>query len=224
MPAGCLALFFIMLFLGFLPFFLANVAITALSRLGMSPESAFLVLLGIVVGSMINIPVKTLENGSSVENKGGTMYGVNPLFPRPVRRRSYTVIALNAGGGLIPLVLALYQVVRIARLGVFPLATVLVAVGVNIIVCYHIARPVRGVGIAMRPLIPGLLAAISALLFMPHFAPPLAFSAGVLGPLIGADLLHLKDIGQSPTGMASIGGAGTFDGIVISGLLALLLA
>jgi len=39
--------------------------------------------------------------------------------------------------------------------------------------------------------------------------------------LIGADLLHLRDIGRiAPAGVASIGGAGSFDGIVLSGILA----
>jgi uncharacterized membrane protein len=52
----------------------------------------------------------------------------------------------------------------------------------------------------------------------------LAFAAGVLGPLIGADLLHLREVNKISTGVASIGGAGTFDGIVISGLIATLLA
>lgn len=44
------------------------------------------------------------------------------------------------------------------------------------------------------------------------------------GPLIGADLLHLRDIEKIATGVASIGGAGTFDGIVLSGIVAAYLA
>jgi uncharacterized membrane protein len=53
---------------------------------------------------------------------------------------------------------------------------------------------------------------------------PIDFVAGVLGPLIDADLLHLKDIMKASAGVLSIGGAGTFDGIVLSGLLAALFA
>ena len=53
---------------------------------------------------------------------------------------------------------------------------------------------------------------------------PIAFTAGVAGPIIGADLLHLKDLPDTPVGVMSIGGAGTFDGIVLSGVLAALLA
>ena len=52
----------------------------------------------------------------------------------------------------------------------------------------------------------------------------IAYIAGILGPLIGADLLHLRDILKVPVGVLSIGGAGTLDGIVLSGMLAALLA
>jgi uncharacterized membrane protein len=55
-------------------------------------------------------------------------------------------------------------------------------------------------------------------------AAPVAFVAGTLGPLIGADLLHLREIEESAVGVASIGGAGTFDGIVLSGIIAAYLA
>ena len=58
----------------------------------------------------------------------------------------------------------------------------------------------------------------------PDSAAPLAFVAGVMGPLIGADLLHLKDIEKVGAGMVSIGGAGTFDGIVMSAIVAAYLA
>ena len=45
--------------------------------------------------------------------------------------------------------------------------------------------------------------------------------ARVAGPLIGADLLQLPEIEASAVGVASIGAAGTFDGI---GLVAAYLA
>lgn len=76
----------------------------------------------------------------------------------------------------------------------------------------------------MPGLFPALLAAVSALLLVPDQAPPVAFVAGVLSPLIGAGLPHLRDIGKITTGIASIGGAGTFDGIVLSGIVAAYLA
>jgi uncharacterized membrane protein len=50
-----------------------------------------------------------------------------------------------------------------------------------------------------------------------------AYVGGVLGTLIGADLLNLGKIRNLGAPIASIGGAGTFDGIFLSGFIALLL-
>lgn len=122
------------------------------------------------------------------------------------------------------MLIVLYEVVRVINVG--PQVTVTMAgiTALNIVVCYRLAQPVPNVGIAMPALIPPLVAAVPAILLAPAFAPPVAFVAGVLGPLVGADLLHLDDIKGIATGMASIGGAGTFDGIVLSGIFAALLA
>jgi uncharacterized membrane protein len=133
------------------------------------------------------------------------------------------------GGGIVPMVLAAWEVLLIVAVGGWPLQALAIAAGVNVLVCYLVARPVRGVGITM----PGLMSpAVSVgvawlLLASPAYDPiraPVAFVAGVLGPLIGADLFHLKDISRVSAGILSIGGAGTFDGIVLSGILAALLA
>ena len=45
-----------------------------------------------------------------------------------------------------------------------------------------------------------------------------------MGTLIGADLLNLGKIHGLGAPIASIGGAGTFDGVFLSGILAVLLA
>jgi uncharacterized membrane protein len=53
-------------------------------------------------------------------------------------------------------------------------------------------------------------------------APIIAYISGTLGTLIGADILNLKKISQLGAPVASIGGAGTFDGIFLTGILAVL--
>ena len=53
---------------------------------------------------------------------------------------------------------------------------------------------------------------------------PLAYIAGSLGTLIGADLTNLDKVRGLGAPIASIGGAGTFDGIFLTGILAVLLA
>jgi uncharacterized membrane protein len=45
-----------------------------------------------------------------------------------------------------------------------------------------------------------------------------------MGVLIGADILRLKDIREMGPPYAAIGGAGTFDGVFLTGIVAVLLA
>jgi uncharacterized membrane protein len=86
---------------------------------------------------------------------------------------------------------------------------------------------VTGIGIVMPGVVSPIIAAGTALLLAPDAAAPVAFAIGVIGvigPLVGADLMHLKDIEANEIGVVSIGGAGTFDGIVLSGIVAAYLA
>jgi uncharacterized membrane protein len=94
------------------------------------------------------------------------------------------------------------------------------ASGVTAFVSWKLARVVSGVGIAVPGVVPGVVAGASALLLASESAAPVALVAGVLGPLVGACLLHLRDLEESPVGLASLGGAGTFDGIVLACVLA----
>jgi uncharacterized membrane protein len=86
------------------------------------------------------------------------------------------------------------------------------------------ARPIKGVGIAVPTFIPPLLAALVGLALSRTCAPCVAYVGGTLGTLIGADLLNLGKIRDLGAPVTSIGGAGTFDGIFLTGILAVLLA
>jgi uncharacterized membrane protein len=68
-----------------------------------------------------------------------------------------------------------------------------------------------------------VVAALLALIFALGDGAPVAYVAGVAEPLTGADLLYLREIKHSTVG-TSIGGAGTFDRIVRSGIVAAYLA
>src|SRR5215472_10146280 len=85
----------------------------------------------------------------------------------------------------------------------------LLAIGVVTAVVYLVARPVAGVGVVV---IAGAA------------APPVAYVAGVLGTLIRADLLNLHRIRRMGAPVVSIGGPGTFDGILLGGVIAVLIA
>ena len=222
-PYGCFSVAVLFCFIFLFPLFFADVMLLALSKLGLSKEISIIAIFAIFIGSLINIPVKRIPRKEILEALPLGMFGFSRIFPRFVQRRSYTIIALNVGGCIIPVLIATYEFIRISSDGLWALIAMILAVMINISVCYGLARPVQGVGIVLHAFIPGLVAAVCALIFYPQFAPMIAFNAGVLGPLLGADLLNLRKISQISTGLASIGGAGTFDGIVISGLVATLL-
>ncbi|MBI5855294.1 MAG: DUF1614 domain-containing protein [Nitrospirae bacterium] len=221
---GVLPLLLFLVLLAMLPFVFGQLFTSALIKLKLEPATALLVVIGIFLGSPINIPVKRIPRAESVRSDPLAVFGLPGRWPLFQRTRQETVIAVNVGGCLIPLGLAVYETAHLLSAGWEPLSGLLLPICINTWVCYRMAKPIEGIGIVMPGLFPPLIAAMSALLFVPDQAPPVAFVAGVLGPLIGADLLHLRDIEQISAGMASIGGAGTFDGIVLSGIVAAYLA
>lgn len=91
-------------------------------------------------------------------------------------------------------------------------------------VAHSLARPVKGLGIAMPALIPPLIATLIALIISAENAALLAYVSGTLGVLIGADLLNLNKVLELDAPIVSIGGAGTFDGIFLTGIISALLA
>jgi uncharacterized membrane protein len=92
------------------------------------------------------------------------------------------------------------------------------------VACYLLAQPVPGIGIALPFLVPPIIAAMAALLVARANVAAVAYVSGTLGTLIGADLLNLGRIQGLGAPVVSIGGAGTFDGIFLTGVVAVLLA
>lgn len=212
------------LMLVLVPFFFTQVALVSLQKLHLSPDTAFNLMLAIIFGGLINIPVTRIVHEKPVWSHPLTVYGLEKTMPRWLTQRHETIIAVNVGGCLIPLGIAIYQLTHLVPLGADAIWAVVVATTVNTVVCYFVATPVPNVGIVMPGFVAPLAAVIAALILAPQYAPPVAFIAGVVGPVIGADLLHIDAFTKTPVGVASIGGAGTFDGIVLSGILAAFLA
>jgi uncharacterized membrane protein len=100
----------------------------------------------------------------------------------------------------------------------------LASVAIVAAVCHFLAEPVPGLGIAEPVFVPPFVTALVALLLSRRHAAPLAYISGSLGTLIGADLLNLDKIQGLGAPIASIGGAGTFDGIFVTSALAVLYA
>lgn len=206
-----------------LPVLFADLLADALLRLQLDHRTALLLILAIFVGSLVNIPVRKVIRTKPVAADLLAVFGLHGLWPAVQRVRTETIIAVNVGGCVIPTVLACFQALQLVRRGEAMLA-LLIAVVLNVLVCHRLARPVAGIGIVMPALVPAAVAAGTALVSAPEHATPVAFVAGVLGPLIGADLLHLGQVERIESGIVSIGGAGTFDGILLSGIIALYLA
>jgi uncharacterized membrane protein len=190
----------------------------AYTRLGVSSGTALGLLLASLLGSWVNIPVWEFPEQAVRTAQEVTYYGMHYLVP-VVERNPGTIIAVNVGGGLIPTVLSLYLLAKndlwIPGLITTAIVTVLV---------HMLAQPVAGVGIAVPIFVPPIVTALTALLVARHGAAPVAYAGGSLGTLIGADLLNLNAVRGLGTPIASIGGAGTFDGIFLTGIVAVLLA
>ncbi|HXZ49790.1 MAG TPA: DUF1614 domain-containing protein [Usitatibacter sp.] len=203
-----------------LPFAFAELLLGGLAKLQLSPGAASALMFGMIAGGLVNIPVKRVARDEEAPVHPLAIFGLSGRWPRLARMRRESVIAVNVGGCIVPAGLALYELRNIAALGPQALVSTAIACGVSIFVCYRLARPLPGIGIGLPGLVPALTAAMMAVVLEPGHAAPVAYVAGVAGPLVGADLLHLRDIGRLGAGVASIGGAGTFDGIVLSGIVA----
>ncbi len=212
-----LAFFFLAIFL--LPFLLVGMIGEAFIRLGISPSMIFWLLILTLLGSLVNIPIYALESREVMAEQVITYYGMRVRLPR-MPTRQQTVLAVNVGGALIPMGICAYLLYKMD----FSLG-MLITTGVVILVMNRLARPVKGLGIAVPGLVPPILAALGAyLLCPPELRAPSAYIASTMGTLIGADLLKLKEISQMGAPVASIGGAGTFDAIFLGGIIAVLLS
>jgi len=193
-PATVPLVLLLLVLLGLLIFLVEVRILTyAYRKVGVHPRYAFAVMLLSLFGSYVNIP----------------LYQVS----------TRTVVALNVGGALIPILVSLYLLVHTRMFGRMLIGTAVVAA-----VVHSLAYVVPGVGIAVPMLVPPLVAAGVALLLAFRRAPPVAYVSGSMGTLIGADLLNLGLVAHLGAPVVSIGGAGTFDGVFLTGILAGLLA
>lgn len=207
---GVLVALFVLLWIGVLR--------RAYSALGLPPGAVILILFASLLGSYVNLPLYRLPEQRVVAREVVEIMGVPFLAPVAVDWPG-TELAINVGGALIPILLSVYLLVRYRLYGPAIFAVAIVAFFVH-----RMATPVPGVGITVPEVAPPLLAALAALVLSRRFAAPLAYIGGSIGVLIGADLLNLGALQTLGAPVASIGGAGTFDGVFLTGVIALVLA
>lgn len=210
-PVGCLIFILFILFLPILFLLVFFQVVTfGFEKLGLSPEVTILILLLMLLGSAINIP---LNRRKMVYVEERSFFG---LFKTPKLRASG--ITINLGGAVIPVLLSIYFLFKV------PLKPVLMATFLMIFLSKILARPIPGQGIAIPAIIPPIFAVLFSWILAPEFMAPCAFISGVLGTLIGADILNLRKAKRLEPGLLSIGGAGVFDGIFLIGIISALLA
>lgn len=209
----------IFLFATLFVFIQIGVLTVAFDKLGLSQGSAMLLLISSLLGSSINLPLfkldATREPDPRWQQQRRWMSGLlSQIDPQKV------LIAINVGGGIIPMAFSIY----LLQNHPLPPATVISAIALQTAVCYAFSRPIAGLGVGMPILVAPLAAAIIAVTLSSDQSAPLAYICGTLGVLLGADLMRLGNVRGLGSPIASIGGAGTFDGVFITGIVAVLLA
>jgi uncharacterized membrane protein len=190
----------------------------AYEKIGIRRRYVFTILLLSLLGSAVNIPIAEFPARDIRVEQVINFFGIDYVVPT-VEHEGRTVLAINLGGALIPLGLSLYLLVKNGLYVSGGLAVAVVAV-----VTHLFARPVPGVGIALSPLVAPVVAALAAVMISRRHAAPLAYIAGSVGTLLGADIFNLYRIQQLGAPVASIGGAGVGDGVFLAGIVAVLLA
>ena len=191
----------------------------AFEKLGLKAGSGMLLLLSCIMGSLVNMPLFQMQTSAPAKSE-------QPPSPLPWLQRlqqpfeGKTVVCINLGGAIIPVAFSAYLLATQP----VPLGAVLLAVIGQSAVCYFFSRPIPGMGIGMPILIAPITAAVLAVMLGGEQSAPVAYIAGTLGVLVGADLLRINNIRELGVPVASIGGAGTFDGVFITGIVAVLLA
>src|SRR5579871_206320 len=103
MPGFVILAALLLLFLA--PLLFAQLMAAGLGKLGLDPGTAALLVMGMIVGGFINIPLRRIERGDGVDVHPLAVWGLSGILPQMRRVRHDTVIAVNVGGCIIPVVL-----------------------------------------------------------------------------------------------------------------------
>ncbi len=201
----------------------------AFTSLGLNPRLVSLIIFVSLLGSFINIPIYkyTLDEELVLTINYVNFYGIIYPIPSFERVKNKSVLAVNLGGAIIPILVSLYLSYKLLTLEPNTLMPLLVSIIVASFIIHIYAKPIPHLGIAVPTFIPPFTSMTLALFwgfwgFDKSVMLTIAYVSGTLGALIGADLMNLNKIRTFKSPMVSIGGAGTFDGIFLSGLLAVL--
>ena len=216
-----------LIFIIFLAVFVifSSIVMVAFEKLGIPPEVAYALFIFALLGSFINIPIaEEVSYEPVIGLREVRFFGISYPVPYFDWAEKRVIIAINVGGALVPLSIVLYEIFRLLYLGQFALLfNTLLATVIAAVFSHAFARPVKGLGIAMPMFLPPLIAMILGWLLGDGNPNLVAYVSGTMGVLIGADIMNWGRIKNLGAPMVSIGGAGTFDGIFLAGVIAVLL-
>jgi uncharacterized membrane protein len=211
----------VLLLAGVVALLLIGVGEVAFERIGLTPLQYALILVGTLAGSSVNIPVMRISGTEPLlDVRYVRVFWITYRIPQIRYRQVSTFVAVNLGGAVIPVFVSVYLI--FAHPGYW--WQTLLAVLVSAFLIHLMAKKVPGAGIVTPALLPPIAAALVSYLLVPSSsAAGIAYISGTLGSLIGADLTNLRGITKLGAPVVSIGGAGTFDGIFLTGVVAALL-
>jgi uncharacterized membrane protein len=194
---------------------------SAFEAIGFTRAEFALILIATFLGSAINIPITRVSGNEPVMGyREVKYYGLTYRVPVVARQRVSTLVCINVGGALVPICVSTYLLISNPSL----VLDCVIGVVVTSVLVHLMAKKVPGEGIETPAFLPPLVAAIISILIHPAAGVAvIAYVSGSMGALIGADLSNLKGITQLGAPVASIGGAGTMDGVFLTGILAVVL-
>jgi len=231
-PLSMFYVLFLLLFTSLLLPYIAFAGKLISQALGVPFYTIFAMFLFSLFGSYVNIKIKEKEVSQPVIIlREVSFFGIRWQIPELGYGVRKTVIAVNVGGALIPtffsLYLLLYSVPSYEQNLTIAYLKILVAFIVVTLIVHAFARPIKGFGIAVPSFIPPSAAALTSTILFPIYTRTnpfiIAYVAGTLGTLVGADLLNFNKIPELGSPIVSIGGAGVFDGIYITGIMSIFL-
>ncbi|MFC1803779.1 DUF1614 domain-containing protein [Thermoproteota archaeon] len=183
-------------------------------------------------GSSVNIPLTTLKTREPIRTyRDVRFFRVTWRIPQVEIGVRRTYVMLNLGGAVVPILISVY----LLAVSIPVCSHDLIASYFNVLVVFSVvaystfrtSKFIKGLGIAtpmFGPPLTTVLCVVGLSLFRSVGCPSqIAYVGGTIGALVGADLLNLNKIPDLGAPVVSIGGAGSFDGIYLTGLISVVL-
>jgi uncharacterized membrane protein len=208
------------------PLLILGIIGAAFTRLGFSWITALAVILLMLIGSGVNVPIYRVKRDTiRLSENDSTIFDLS----ENQRSRNWdTVVSINLGGAILPILIAAYLIYRAGLISGSPLV-IPVCAGVLIVaaITFVSTKVIPQAGLQVPLLIPALTALLVALLLNGGIGLDAAVSAlvsGVAGTLLGGNVAHLGKVRDLDLANVSIGGGGTFAAMFICCILPALIA